>query len=177
MIWMIATPPRALTRTVRFVFVFIGLAAVCFAQEPSSSALTTTLFDTARVQTGEFHYRIVKAGKEISRSVCVSRKQADANFRFAAEFDGFNQQWLSIATHAFAPVEAQLRTDRANGGKYAMHVVYHKGRARASVRRWTLETRSAPPSKTVTAHVPPGTIDQRIDWAAVLSSPAAGTAI
>jgi hypothetical protein len=52
-----------------------------------------------------------------------------------------------------------------------MDVIYEKGRARASVSRWTLETRSAPPSKKVTAEIPPGTVDQRIDWAAVLSSP------
>jgi hypothetical protein len=93
-------------RTVHFFPVFLGLAAVAFAQEPSSPVPTSPLFDATRLRTGEFHYRIVKEGKEISRALLTIEKQANTNFRFTAEFDGFNQQWLSTATRAFAPVTA-----------------------------------------------------------------------
>jgi Protein of unknown function (DUF3108) len=70
----------------------------------------------------------------------------------------------------FAPVTAQLRTDRANGDKYRMDLVYDQGRVTASVSRWKPEAGSAPSNKKFTAEVTSGTVDQRIDWAAVLSS-------
>ena len=46
----------------------------------SSPAPTSTLFDATRLRTGEFHYRIVKEGREISPGVLTIEKQADANF-------------------------------------------------------------------------------------------------
>src|SRR5262249_40043940 len=137
----------------------------------SSETPTSTLFDATRLRTGEFHYRVVKEGKEISPALLTIEKQANTNFRFTAKFDGFNQQWLSTATRAFAPVEAQLRMDRANGDKYTMELAYDKGSVAASVSRWKSEAGSVPPSKKFTAEVTLGTVDQRIDWAAVLSSP------
>ena len=158
-------------RKVPFFPVFLGLAAVAFAQEPSSPAPTSTLFDATRLRTGEFHYQVVKEGKEISGSVLTIEKRADASFRFTAKFDGFNQQWLSIATRAFAPITAQLRMGRANGDKYTMDLVYDKRRVTAAVSRWKPEAGSAPPNKEFTAEVMSGTVDQRVDWAAVLSSP------
>jgi Protein of unknown function (DUF3108) len=159
------------TRAAHFFFAFMGFAIAALGQEGPSPMATAPLFDATRLRTGEFHYRVVKDGKEVSRSVLIIQKQTDANFRFTAEFDGFNQQWLSIATVAFAPIRAQLRSDGANGGKYSMDVVYEKGRATASVSRWKLETSSASRGKKITADVPLGTVDQRIDWAAMLSSP------
>jgi Protein of unknown function (DUF3108) len=65
----------------------------------------------------------------------------------------------------------QLRMDRANGDKYTMDLVYDQGRVTASVSRWKPEAGSAPSNKKFTAEVTSGTVDQRIDWADVLSNP------
>jgi Protein of unknown function (DUF3108) len=61
--------------------------------------------------------------------------------------------------------------DRANGDKYTMDLVYDKGRVAAAISRWKPEAGSAPPNKKFTVEVTSGTVDQRIDWAAVLSGP------
>jgi hypothetical protein len=104
--WLITTPAGASTSAVQFFSAFIGLTVGAFAQQEPSPASTAPLFDATRLRTGEFHYRIVKEGKEISPTLLTIEKQANTNFRFTAEFDGFNQQWLSTATRAFAPVTA-----------------------------------------------------------------------
>jgi hypothetical protein len=155
--WLITTPAGASTSAVQFFSAFIGLTVGAFAQQEPSPASTAPLFDATRLRTGEFHYRIVKEGKEISPTLLTIEKQANTNFRFTAKFDGFNQQWLSTVTRAFSPVTAQLRMDRANGDKYTMDLVYDQGRVTASVSRWKPEAGSAPPNRKFTAEdsVPP----------------------
>ncbi len=99
-------------------------------------------------------------------------KQSDGNLRFAAK--GFNQEWESVASSSFHPISAALRIERRKTKKtYSMSLTYGgdrvSGLAGTTADNVTNEAKLAE-MKPVSAAVPAGTIDQRIDWAAMLVS-------
>jgi hypothetical protein len=106
-------------------------------------------FDAARLHTGRFEYRIVRDGKQIATFTITVDKQSDGNFRLAAK--GFNQEWESVATSSFQPISAALRIERPKRKEtYSMSLTYGGDR--------------------VTGSAGTTTVDQRIDWAAMLAS-------
>ncbi len=107
---------------------------------------------------------MVKAGKEIAKFTVTVEKGAAGNFRFTGEAAGFNQKWESIATPSFQPVSAMLRMQRRDGEMYSMNLKYGDGSVTGS------EQKGPSPAKKIDNHVPGGTVDQRIDWAAAMSS-------
>jgi hypothetical protein len=129
-------------------------------------------FDSARLRPGRFEYRIMQKGKQIATFAITIERLADGNLRFAAK--GFNQQWESIATSSFLPISAALTIDRPEKKKtYSMNLNYNGNRVTGSAgttdESMLDETKRAA-MKPVSAEVPPGTVDQRIDWAAMLAS-------
>jgi hypothetical protein len=121
-------------------------------------------FEAIRLRTGRFEYRMMKASQEIAKFTVTVEKAADENFRFAGEAVGFNQKWESIATPVFQPVSATLRMQLRDGKMYSMTLKYADGYATGS------EQKESSPANKIDNHVPLGTVDQRIDWAAAMST-------
>jgi hypothetical protein len=127
------------------------------------SAVPEHPFDATRLRTGGFDYRMMKDSKEIAKATLTIEKTPDGNLRFTGEFAGFNQKWESIATPMFNPVSAMLRMQLRDGKMYLMNLKYGDGHVTGS------EQKESSPSNKIDNHVPQGTVDQRIDWAAAMS--------
>jgi hypothetical protein len=121
-------------------------------------------FDATRLRTGRFEYRVMKAGKEIAKFSVTVEKATEGNFRFSGEATGFDEKWESIATPMFGPVSAMLRMQLRDGKMYSMSLKYDDGYVTGS------EQKESAPANKIDNRVPPGTVDQRIDWAAAMSS-------
>jgi hypothetical protein len=121
-------------------------------------------FDATRLRTGRFDYRMTKRGKEIAKFTLTVEKGTNGDFRFTGEASGFNQKWESIATPSFQPVSATLRMQLRDEKMYSMNLKYGDGSVTGS------EQKESSPANKVEKHVPLGTVDQRIDWAAAMSS-------
>ncbi len=119
--------------------------------------------DATRLRTGRFDYRMMKAGKEIAKFMVTVERAMGGNFRFTGEATGFNQKWESIATPMFHPVSAMLQMQHRDGKMYSMNLKYKDGHVTGS------EQKESSPTSKIDNDVPPGTIDQRIDWAAAMS--------
>ena len=124
-----------------------------------SAQTPVSLFDTSRLQTGQFAYRIMQDGKQVATFTITIRREGD-RYRFVGE--GFNQRWESIVGPAFEPVSATIKMEPAGRPAYSMRLAYDRGRVTGAQIRAAAET-------AVDAALPPGTIDQRLDWAAMLS--------
>ena len=157
-------------------FVLLTGAVTAIAQstpaDKNSPEISDAKFDATRLHTGRFEYRIVRDGKQIATFTITVDKQSDGNFRFAAK--GFNQEWESVATSSFQPISAALRIERPKRKEtYSMSLTYGRdrvtGSAGTSADNMTNEAKLAE-MKPVSAAVPTGTVDQRIDWAAMLAS-------
>ncbi|HWZ60951.1 MAG TPA: hypothetical protein VNW46_18345 [Gemmatimonadaceae bacterium] len=113
--------------------------------------------DARRLRTGQFTYQDLDHGKPVGASHLRIRTRSDGRYEFSASITGnIQEQWLSIATPAFEPISATL-TIGPNPPVFA--ITYHAGRVTGVAR-----------TRAVDALVPPGIIDQRIDWAAVAAS-------
>jgi Protein of unknown function (DUF3108) len=99
-------------------------------------------------------------------------KQSDGNFRFTAK--GFDQEWESVATSSFQPISTALRIERPKRKEiYSMSLTYARDRVTGSAGTTADNTTNEAKlgeMKPVSAAVPAGTVDQRIDWAAMLAS-------
>jgi hypothetical protein len=131
-----------------------------------------TKFNATRLHTGRFEYRIVRDGKQIATFTITVAKQSDGNFRFTAK--GFDQEWESVATSSFQPISTALRIERPKRKEiYSMSLTYARDRVTGSAGTTADNTTNEAKlgeMKPVSAAVPAGTVDQRIDWAAMLAS-------
>ena len=164
-------------------FVLLIGAVTAIAQSTPAAKnppeLSDAKFDATRLRTGRFEYRIVRDGKQIATFTITVDKQSDGNFRFTAK--GFDQEWESVATSSFQPISAALRIERPKRKEtYSMSLTYGRdrvtGSAGTTADNMTNEAKLAE-MKPVSAAVPNGTVDQRIDWAAMLASRPRGAAI
>src|SRR4030095_13254918 len=119
--------------------------------------------DAGRLRTGRFEYRMLKAGSEIARFTVAIEKLGNENFRFTGEASGFNQKWESIATPLFQPISAMLRLQRKDGKMYSMNLKYEDGHVTGS------QEKEFSAGESIDNQVPPGTVDQRIDWASAVA--------
>ena len=157
-----------------FVLLIGAVTAIAQGTPPENKPpeMSDAKFDASRLRTGRFEYRIVRDGKQIATFTITVDKQSDGNFRFTAK--GFNQEWESVATSSFQPISAALRIERPKKKEsYSMSLTYGRGRvtglAGTSADNMTNDAKLAE-MKPVSAAVPTGTVDQRIDWAAMLAS-------
>lgn len=118
-------------------------------------------FDASLLKPGVFTYEYRVRGKVAGRFVTTVRRLAADRWEFSGDGDG--QHWESVATAALRPVSATLQFRRKDG-PYRMELVY----GRSSVRFVETLNGVAGPAKTV--DVPAWIVDQRVDWAAVMSS-------
>ena len=139
-------------------FAFFIAAGLLLCAGPGHS------LDATRLRPGRFDYRMVKASKEIAKFTVTVEKTAVKKFRFTGEAAGFDQKWESISTPTFRPISALLRMQLRDGKMYSMNLRYDDGHVTG------LEQKESSPTNKIDNDVPPGTIDQRIDWAAAMSS-------
>jgi hypothetical protein len=161
-------------RSTAFVLLFGAVTAIGQSTPPDKNPpeMSDAKFDATRLRRGRFEYWIVRDGKQIATFTITVDKQSDGNFRFVAK--GFNQEWESVATSSFQPISAALRIERTERKEtYSMSLAYGGDRVTGSTGttadNTTNEAKLAE-MKPVSAAVPAGTVDQRIDWAAMLAS-------
>ena len=144
----------------RFVPRLVLLALVGgFHADAQTSAST---LNAERLKTGRFVYRTIIRGEDAGNSEISIRKSPDSgNFMYTNRVSGaFSQQWEAIATPNFGPVSAKLTFGQGEKSRLEFELKYQDGR----VTGW-----SARKGK-IGVEVLPNTVDQRIDWAAAISS-------
>jgi len=127
-------------------------------------------FDATRLQQGSFRYRTMVDGNEAGQSqIDVRATSGTDRYRFSNAIVGaFSQRWEAIATRAFEPVSASLVFGEGATTKPMFELTYRAGRVTGTA----LMRRLQPPSRQpVDEAVSADTVDQRIDWAAVMSVP------
>jgi hypothetical protein len=149
------------------------LAIGCARAEPrvtGPSVGARPAFDAARLRTGRFVYRTTLDGTDAGTAT-ISVTRIDARtYRFANEVQGkFRQTWESTATSALEPLTATLGLGPSDDKARTMRLSY-EGR---SVRGTATKLADDPRTGEVSADVPSDVVDQRVDWAAVMSAPLA----
>lgn len=144
----------------------LGVAALVAAADQQSPP-----FDAARLKTGIYTYRDTVDGRPGSLSTSTITLLPDGNYRFTADIPAFDQSWSTIATRAMDPVETTLKMRTRDGRHYVMtlkyaglHVSGEAGTAASIDGR--LPTTQTPVSGEIAAY----TVDQRIDWATVMTT-------
>jgi hypothetical protein len=123
--------------------------------------------DAARLQTGDFQYRTLVDGQEAGRSRIGIRKSDSGDFMFMNSVEGaFRQSWESVASPAFEPMSARLKTGLGKDALTKFELVYRGGRVSGFA-----SAGKGPPfeRRSVDDAVADDTVDQRIDWAAVMA--------
>ncbi len=152
------------------------LARVAIQSSPSNASTTLANPDARRLRTGHFTYRSLDHGKAVGKGEITIRKLADSgnydfsdDFAFSEEFKSFrSQRWESIATSEFEPISATLSFVQGAGYAPVFDLKYASGRVTGfSINR---KDSDAGTRRDIDAAVPKNTVDQRIDWAAVLAS-------
>lgn len=118
--------------------------------------------NAARLKTGRFLYRTVVRGEDAGNSEISIHKSPDSgNFIYTNRVSGaFSQQWEAIATPNFRPISARLTFGEGEKSRQEFELRYQDGR----VTGWTAR------KGKIDVEVLPDTVDQRIDWAAAISS-------
>lgn len=129
-----------------------------------------------RLKAGTFFYHDLDHGKEVGKStITIGNLPGSGNYRFSNEatftgdFSGFHsQRWQAVATADFAPVSAVLEFVGDSGPAPIFELHY----AARRVSGYVIERKvPAPPAKRrIDDPVLENTVDQRIDWAAAISS-------
>jgi hypothetical protein len=152
----------------RVVFVAALAAILPFMGTWSAGQPRRPDFDATRLQQGTFRYRTVVEGKDAGRSEIEVRALPGAGrYRYTNDITGaFSQRWEATATRAFEPISAQLLFGEGTTVQPMFELTYQDGR----VRGMALQRRLKPPTRReVDDVVSADTVDQRIDWAAVMS--------
>jgi hypothetical protein len=125
-------------------------------------------FDAERLQTGVFRYRTVVDGKDAGGSRIEVRKSGAGDYVFTNVVEGaFSQSWEAVASGAFAPVSAKLTMGAARDARSVFELTYGGGR----VAGFASAGKDRPPGerRSVDEAISADTVDQRIDWAAVMA--------
>ena len=129
-----------------------------------------------RVRTGKFTYRDLDQRKEVGRGTITIGGLAgsealtfSADFKFATEFEGFSsQRWEASTTERFEPVSSKLTFVRGAQVIPVLELAYSSGR----VSGYVVDRKAGAfgEKRMVDAFLPANTVDQRIDWAAILAT-------
>jgi hypothetical protein len=145
----------------RFVAIVGLVVAIANGQD------TRPDLDAGRLQTGSFSFRTLVDGKELGRSRIQIRRSADSgNYIFSNLVIGsFSQSWEAVASPTLAPISAKLSFGEGSAARTAFNLSYQGNRVNGFV------TPQKEPSKRreVDETVSDDTVDQRIDWAAVMA--------
>jgi hypothetical protein len=123
--------------------------------------------DAGRLRTGSFSFRTLVGGKEVGRSRIQIRRSTDSgNYIFSNLVLGsFSQSWQAIASPTFASVSAKLSFGQGSAARTAFELSYQGNRVTGFVTSQKEPFKKREVDETVTDH----SVDQRIDWAAVMA--------
>ncbi|TRW14291.1 hypothetical protein [Glacieibacterium frigidum] len=110
--------------------------------------------------TGRLTYRITIDGQPHGEQILTVRRAAPDRYAITMDAPAIGQRWDASSDGDFRPVAAKLEMP-TRAGPYAMALDYGAGRVTG-----THGTTATP----VDDALPPGTIDQRIDWAYVAAA-------
>jgi hypothetical protein len=146
----------------------LTLAAGTAQTTPPGATPSAAKPDASRLKTGVFVYQDLDRAQDAGKGKITIRKLPGSdNYSFSAEIKGkFSQSWESIATVDLQPVSAKLSFGEGKDARPAFDLKYHAGKVTGLAY-----PRDAACSlgRAIEASLPAGTIDQRIDWAAVLA--------
>jgi hypothetical protein len=144
---------------------FIGIISLSLAIAGEQVARLD--LDATRLQTGSFSFRTLVEGKEVGRSRIQIHRAADSgNYVFSNLVTGsFNQSWEAVATPRFAPVSAKLSFGQGSGAPTAFELSYQGNR----VTGFMASRKEPSKRREIDENASDDTVDQRIDWAAVMA--------
>ena len=152
---------QLLSRTLIGLFCFVALA--------SAADVPGTAFDATRLKTGTFTYRDNLDGKPGSLSSCTVARDSE-NYRFSCDFPAFDQSWNTVATPTMSPVSTELRM-RTRGRHYVMTLQYAGLKVSGdAVTSRSADERLPGSDRAVEGDITADTVDQRIDWATVMTT-------
>jgi hypothetical protein len=144
---------------------FIGIISLALAIAGEQVARLD--LDATRLQTGSFSFRTLVEGKEVGRSRIQIHRAADSgNYVFSNLVTGsFSQSWEAVATPRFAPVSAKLSFGQGSGARTAFELSYQGNR----VTGFMASRKEPSKRREIDENASDDTVDQRIDWAAVMA--------
>jgi hypothetical protein len=144
---------------------FVAIACLAFAT--ASGQETRPDLDTGRLQTGSFTFRMLVDGKEAGRSQIQIRRSTDSqHYAFSNLVIGsFSQSWEAVASPTFAPVSAKLSFGQGSAARTAFELSYQGDR----VTGFVIPRKEPSKRREVNEAITDDTVDQRIDWAAVMA--------
>ena len=142
---------------------FIGI--VCLGLAMAGAQVERCDFDATRLRTGSYSSRTLVDGKEVGRSRIQITKSADSgNYVFSNVVIGsFSQSWEAVVSPTFAPVLAKLRFGQGSSARSVFELAYQGTRVTGFI------TAQKSKRREVNETISDDTIDQRVDWAAVMA--------
>jgi hypothetical protein len=158
-------PEVNLMNMLRNVMRFIAIGCLTLAIASAQDARPD--LDAGRLQTGSFSFRTLVDGKEVGRSRIQIRRSADVrNYIFSNLVIGsFSQSWEAVASPTFGPVSAKLSFGQGSAARTAFDLSYQGNR----VTGFITSQKEPLKKREVDEAVADDTVDQRIDWAAVMA--------
>lgn len=144
---------------------FIGI--VCLGLAMAGEQVARCDFDATRLRTGSYSFRTLVDGKEVGRSRIQISKSADSgNYVFSNVVIGrFSQSWEAVVSSAFDPVSAKLTFGQGS----AAHTVFELAYQGSRVTGFTTPRKEPSKRREVNETISDDTVDQRVDWAAVMT--------
>jgi hypothetical protein len=144
---------------------FIGI--VCLGLAMAGGQVERCDFDATTLRTGSYSFRTLVDGKEVGRSgIQISKSAASGNYVFSNVVTGsFSQSWEAVVSPTFGPVSAKLTFGQGSAARTVFELAYQGSRVTGFI------TARKEPSKRreVNERISDDAIDQRVDWAAVMT--------
>ena len=143
------------------------IGIVCLSLAMAGGQVARCDFDATRLRTGSYSFRTLVDGKEVGRSRIQISKSADSgNYVFSNVVIGsFSQSWEAVASPTFAPVSAKLSFGQGSAARTAFDLSYQSDR----VTGFIASQKEPFKRREVDETIANDTVDQRIDWAAVMA--------
>jgi len=144
---------------------FIGI--VCVGLAMAGGQVARCDFDATRLRTGSYSFRTLVDDKEAGRSRIQIKKSAQSgNYVFSNVVIGrFSQSWEAVISPTFTPVLAKLRFGQASSARSVFELAYQTSR----VTGFMIAQKEPFKRREVDEAIADDTVDQRIDWAAVMA--------
>ena len=151
---------------------FVLCLVLAFSTGPDLAARTTTSsglhLNARHLRTGRYLYRTVVRGENVGTSQ-ISIRRSSSMFVYRNRVTGeFSQDWRAVARVGFEPVSALLKFGEGHKRRTAFQLQYKNGRVKGFVMRRNGSSELAAKIE-IDRDLPSDTVDQRIDWAAVIS--------
>jgi hypothetical protein len=134
--------------------------------QPLLFSLLLAQFDGSLLKTGRFHYDVRSGDKEVATGVLYLENRSESLFFTGTFTASACQHWESIASPGFVPRSASLRFCKDGPDRPVFELNYAKDGRRVRGARYVKSQKMG-----VDAEIPERTVDQRIDWAAVMALP------